>query len=181
MKLVFVDAENVGCSIIKGMKYKLNDKVLVFSRHEKIQAICSEKLFTSVSHYEDGSNQADFLIMATLGELLASMSTVERRHIVCELVTHDLSLIQAFISYCKRWEVSFEVAGQRTEQVNDTLLEKRVLKVLQVPHALNHLFWGKVGLDQSTCNRITTKLASQKKIKRVDGKDKLWVNNTGVV
>lgn len=175
MKLVFVDAENVGCSVIKEMEYKLNDKVLVFSRCQKIQAVCSQKLFACLSHYAEGTGQADFLIIATLAEQLAGMSQADKEETLFELVSYDLALNRAFITQCKLHHVTYKVTVLSAPEGREAV-EREVLRALKVPHQLNHEFWHKLGIDQSTCTTVTKRLIEQGKIKRVEGNRRYWMS-----
>lgn len=66
MKVIFVDAENVGLKVIEKIERALSDKVLVFSKSPNIEQYCDKALFQHFSNYPSGSNQADFLIIANL-------------------------------------------------------------------------------------------------------------------
>lgn len=172
MKLVFVDAENVGYSKIKNLEYAHSDKVLVFSRNEKVKTLCSQKMLVCLSHYEEGSNQADFLIIATLSRLLSSLDEKERNTVTCELLTQDYALNSAFVTQCHQYGVECRTPGQLEDGI-----KTRILNVLQTPHRLNREFWNKAGINQSTCNRVTKELAAQGKIKRSDRGATLWVTS----
>ena len=64
MKIIFVDAENVGLKELEKIKASIVDKVLVFSRVESIKQTCEKLLYLCLSDYPEGANQADFHIIA---------------------------------------------------------------------------------------------------------------------
>ncbi|AKB05854.1 hypothetical protein HPY15_15580 [Vibrio cholerae] len=49
MKMIFVDAENIGLKELEKVKATVIDKVFVFSKVESVQRICEKSLFLYLS------------------------------------------------------------------------------------------------------------------------------------
>ena len=78
MKIYYVDAENVGIDFLEEQKISVLDKVFVFSNNESIKSECEKLLYTCVSGYSAGKNQADFYMIAHLTRLLSQLSDKEK-------------------------------------------------------------------------------------------------------
>ncbi len=101
MKIIFVDAENVGFKGLEAIEANIIDKVFVFSKIGTIQAYAEQHLFLCLSGYPEGANQADFYIIAYLARVLASTSKAEKQRIEFILCSNDVNLINAFKFQCK--------------------------------------------------------------------------------
>lgn len=177
MRFVFIDSENIGCRKTQELEYSPMDKVLVFGKGEKIQDICSRKLFTFISHYHVGNNQADFMIVGTLARMLATMIKEDIKQSTFEVVTLDTSLVSAFLTQCHLYDAPCNSKAQTnitpTTNADSGAIEQLIIKELKnKPQRLNQEFWAKIGVGQSLCTRTTAELAKQGRIKRKEG---LWV------
>lgn len=108
MKIILVDAENVGLKGVKSVNASILDKVFVFSKNEGIQQHCNKSLFISVTDYPTGSNQADFLIISYLSRILASLKADILKATDFELVTNDEALISAYEFICQSFNATYQ-------------------------------------------------------------------------
>ncbi|MGL4734650.1 MAG: hypothetical protein ACRCWB_06105 [Enterovibrio sp.] len=96
MKMIFVDAENIGVKELEKIQATVIDKVFVFSKVESVQRICEKALFLFLSDYPSGPNQADFYIIAYLSRVLSILDKKQFSAVHFELYSNDKSLISAF-------------------------------------------------------------------------------------
>ncbi|MBF4269331.1 hypothetical protein EAY71_20920, partial [Vibrio anguillarum] len=66
MKVIFVDAENVGLKELEKINASIVDKVFVFSKSDAVKLVCEKSLYLCLNDYPTGQNQADFYIIAYL-------------------------------------------------------------------------------------------------------------------
>ncbi|CAH8242538.1 hypothetical protein VAEKB19_6990006 [Vibrio aestuarianus] len=85
MKMIFVDAENVGLKEVEKVKATFVDKVFVFSKIDAIKCACEKSLFLCLCDYPSGSNQADFHIIAYLARVLSSLDKKQLSSVDFEL------------------------------------------------------------------------------------------------
>ena len=100
MKMIFIDAENIGLKEIEKAETCIIDKVFVFSKVESIKRSCEKLLYLCLSDYPDGANQADFYIIAYLSRILITLPKQQINTIEFELCTNDKNLISAFEFQC---------------------------------------------------------------------------------
>jgi hypothetical protein len=72
MKLIFVDAENIGLRQLEGIQSAFQGRVFVFTKENSVKEFCEGRAFSVMSSYSAGSNQADFYIIAKLVSLIGS-------------------------------------------------------------------------------------------------------------
>ena len=186
MKIIFVDAENVGFKGLEAIESNIIDKVFVFSRIESIQSYSEQKLFLCLSDYPEGANQADFYIIAYLARVLASVSKLEKNAIDFTLYSNDVSLINAFKFQCeslgaKSQIVSFKQENKITNIVceisksskSDTI-KKQVFNMLNQPVGLFEIQTS-LKLSKPVFSKAVNELVKDNKIKRVSKSSKNWV------
>lgn len=71
MKIIFVDAENIGLKELYKINTSIVDKVFVFSKNHAFKLICDQSLYHLLNDYPSGQNQADFYIIAYLSKVLS--------------------------------------------------------------------------------------------------------------
>jgi len=186
MKIIFVDAENVGFKGLEAIKSNINDKVFVFSKIESIQSYSEQKLFLCLSDYPDGTNQADFYIIAYLARVLASVSKVEKQAIDFTLYSNDVNLINAFKFQCellgaKSHIVSFKQDNNTTNVVCDIskspkseTIKKKILNMLNQPAGLLDIQTS-LKLSKPVFSKAVNELVKDNKIHRVSNTGKNWV------
>lgn len=79
MKIYYVDAENIGLSMLDELTISILDRVFVFTNSESLKSACGNALLTCVSGYPSGQNQADFYIIAHLSNVLSHLSKAEKK------------------------------------------------------------------------------------------------------
>jgi len=104
MKIILVDAENVGLKGVEKIAPSVSDKVFVFSKSDNIEQFCEKEMYQHISDYPSGANQADFCIIAYLMRFLAHYDLKSLAQVVFELHSNDLNLISAFQYQCNRFE-----------------------------------------------------------------------------
>ena len=121
MRFIFVDAENIGNKELDSIKAEYSDKVLVFAKNQQAQVICEKRLFTYLSGYETGPNQADFYIVANLGGSIASLTAEQLP--VCEFILYsrDQHLVNAFVFQCKLHDVKHSIACKPKSTTSPTV------------------------------------------------------------
>lgn len=102
MKMIFVDAENVGLKELEKIKASPIDKVFVFSKSESIKLVCEKSIFLYLSDYPKGQNQADFYIIAYLSRILCTLDRKQLNSINFNLYSNDENLIAAFEFQCSQ-------------------------------------------------------------------------------
>nr|WP_014343729.1 hypothetical protein [Aliivibrio fischeri]AEY78123.1 hypothetical protein [Aliivibrio fischeri] len=80
MKIIFVDAENVGLHSIQEINARITDKVFVYSNNEQIKILCNDLLFIVMAGYPIGKNQADFYLIAHLSKIISQVRHDEKRN-----------------------------------------------------------------------------------------------------
>ncbi|MFT6910259.1 MAG: hypothetical protein ACJAS1_006987 [Oleiphilaceae bacterium] len=186
MKIIFVDAENVGFKGLEAIKSNIIDKVFVFSRVESIQSYSEQKLFLCLSDYPEGANQADFYIIAYLARVLASISKVGKNAIYFTLYSNDVNLINAFKFQCellgaKSQIVSFKqennaanVVCEISKSPKSETIKKQVFNMLNQPIGLFEIQTS-LKLSKPIFSKAVNELVKDNKIKRVSKSSKNWV------
>lgn len=185
MKVIFVDAENVGLKVIEKIERALSDKVLVFSKSPNIEQYCDKALFQHFSNYPSGSNQADFLIIANLTKYLTvyDMKALSKAEFV--LYTNDQDLISAFEFQCKQNQISANIIRTREEPKVISLpvskpnpldpVEDMLFNALSEPRSLDAELQTELRLGRQTFTRVINSLLNANRIKRSETNKKLWV------
>tara|TARA_R110001583_G_scaffold22377_5_gene83985 strand:+ start:17752 stop:18396 length:645 start_codon:yes stop_codon:yes gene_type:complete len=135
MKIIFVDAENVGFKGLEAIKASILDKVFVFSRIESIKLFSQKKLFLCLTEYPEGANQADFYIVAYLSRLLTSVTKAEIQAIDFILYSDDINLINAFKFQCNLCGAKHDIVSfnQKNKQANSEANIEHINKNESVP------------------------------------------------
>lgn len=110
MKLIFVDAENIGLRQLEEIKSTFTDRMFVFTKDNSIKAFCEAKSFLAMSAYPSGPNQADFYIIAKLVSLIGSMSSEQTKSCEFVLYSQDSALVSAFSFQCKLHKMKSKIA-----------------------------------------------------------------------
>ena len=198
MKIIFVDAENIGLKELEKIEALIVDKVFVFSRVEKIKQTCEKLLYLCLSDYPEGANQADFHIIANLSRTLASLSRKELNLITFQLFTNDENLISAFEFQCEllggkceairtKSDVVVPIAAKAAPKAVPKAVPKTVPKAVQTaeqkiynslkkPTELGPL-QGKLGLSKQTFTKAVNSLVKEDKIERSTESKKKWVQS----
>ncbi len=129
MKIIFIDAENIGLKALKDVNTSILDKVFVFSKNEGIQQYCNKSLFINITDYPTGPNQADFLIISYLSRIVANLKEDELK-IIFELVTNDEALISAYESICQSFNVLYQII--RTNKKEELPIEEDVSDIVSL-------------------------------------------------
>ena len=202
MKIIFVDAENIGLKELEKIEALIVDKVFVFSRVEKIKQTCEKLLYLCLSDYPEGANQADFHIIANLSRTLASLSRKELNLITFQLFTNDENLISAFEFQCTllggnceairtKSDVVVPIAAKtapkavpktapkaapKTVPKAVQTAEHKIYNSLKKPTELGPL-QGKLGLSKQTFTKAVNSLVKEDKIERSTESKKKWVQS----
>lgn len=186
MKIIFVDAENVGFKGLEAIDANIIDKVFVFSRVESIQLYSKQKLFICLSDYPEGTNQADFYIISYLSRVLSSVSSVEKETIELILYSNDVSLIEAFKFQCQLLGAkSRNISFNHDKKAHDFIvkaptspklqpLSKQIFNMLSQPKGLFDIQTS-LKLTKPIFNQAVNELIKQKKIQRQSKNGKNWV------
>lgn len=182
MKMIFVDAENVGVKELEKIKATAIDKVFVFSKSEAIKQVCEKSLFLYLADYPSGSNQADFYIIAYLSRILCKLDKKQLGTVNFELYSNDQSLISAFEFQCSQLGAANKVI--RTKDVTVVHFsgaalspEEKVLSALGSPTALDPQFQKLLGLSKSDFTKAINALNKANKIERLAESKKKWVRS----
>ncbi|HEQ3586657.1 TPA: hypothetical protein VGT17_000439 [Vibrio harveyi] len=184
MKMVFVDAENVGLKELEKLRASAIDKVFVFSKSEAIKQCCEKNLFLYLSDYPNGQNQADFYIVAYLSRILTMLDKKQLGTVSFELYSNDESLISAYEFQCSQMGVLFRVVRTKEETVVPIKQQKKQLsqspeekiyQALKVPTALDPSFQETLGLSRQVFTRAVNVLSTTNKIQRSTENKKKWV------
>ncbi|TKF16256.1 hypothetical protein FCV43_18410 [Vibrio genomosp. F6] len=190
MKMIFVDAENVGLKSLEKMEASVIDKVFVFSKLDSVKLACEHSLYLHLSGYPNGSNQADFYIIAYLSRILNSLSKKELNSIRFELLTNDESLISAFEFQCSQLGAVYESVRTKDDTVvqlppvlapkpkpkpKQLSPEDRIYANLKSPKPLDPAFQKQLGLSKSVFSKAVNELAKSKKIRRSSESKKKWM------
>lgn len=177
MKIIFVDAENVGLKELEKIKAPIVDKVLVFSRLETFKQTCEKLLYLCLSNYPEGANQADFHIIAHLSKTLVLLSREELNLITFELFSNDENLISAFKFQCELLGGNCKIIRTRSELVVSIApksAENKIYNLLKVPTELAPL-QEKLKLSRADFTKVINCLVKESKIKRSVESKKKWV------
>ena len=183
MKIIFVDAENVGFKGLDAINASIADKVFVFSRVESIKVLCEKKLYLCLSDYPEGANQADFYIIAYLLRVLSCFAKEQKSAIEFVLYTNDLNLIAAFEFQCgllgakskiHSFKQEASVVCNITELTKTNQLEKQIYKMLKEPRGLLDI-QTTLKLSKPVFTRAVNGLIKTEKIKRASNNGKNWV------
>ena len=186
MKIIFVDAENVGFKGLEAIKSNIIDKVFVFSRVESIQSYSEQKLFLCLSDYPNGTNQADFYIIAYLARVLTSLSKVEKQAIEFTLYSNDVSLINAFKFQCELLGAKSQIISFKQEDNADNVVceiskspkletvKKQIFNMLTQPTGLFDIQMS-LKLSKPVFSKAVNELVKDNKIHKVSSNGKNWV------
>lgn len=205
MKMIFIDAENIGLKEVEKIDTSILDKVFVFSKNDAVKKSCEKQLYLILSGYPDGSNQADFYIIAYLARILATIPKNQMNTVDFELHTDDKYLISAFEFQCqllgskctiispKKIQQNIEQKLDGTNNLIDTTIENlyidlfddtseprpngcnQLLDVLKTPHKLSPELRHKLQLSQSDFSLSINHLIRENRIKRTIKSKQLWV------
>ena len=189
MKIIFVDAENVGFKGLEAIKANIIDKVFVFSRVGSIQAYAEQNLFLCLSDYPDGANQADFYIIAYLARVLASTSKAEKAHIEFVLYSNDLNLINTFKFQCGMLDaknnivsINHDVPPAVTKSVvcnikkspKSDQVENQIFNMLKNPQGLVEI-QESLNLPRPVFTKAVNELVNSQRITRSSKNRKNWI------
>ena len=141
MKMIFVDAENVGLKSPEKMEASVIDKVFVFSKSDSVKLACEHSLYLHLSGYPNGSNQADFSWLRKPTWLSCCLNKKELNSIRFELLTNDESLISAFEFQCSQLGAVYE--SVRTK--DDTVVQ---LSPVPAPKSAGWRLWSTIKTDR---------------------------------
>ncbi|EJV9424752.1 MULTISPECIES: hypothetical protein [Vibrio] len=184
MKMIFVDAENIGLKELEKVKATVVDKVFVFSKSEAVKLVCEKSLFLCLSDYPTGSNQADFYIIAYLSRVLSSLENKQFGSVNFELYTNDESLIAAFEFQCDQRGTTCRVIRTKDDTVvnlpkptasNPKTPQDRVYSALKSPRPLDPSLQKHLGLSKSDFTKAINELSKANKIQRSEGSKRKWV------
>ncbi|CAH0535568.1 hypothetical protein VST7929_03119 [Vibrio stylophorae] len=182
MKMIFVDAENIGLKALEKVKASVIDKVFVFSKLEPVQRVCEKSLFLYLSDYPSGANQADFYIIAYLSKVLLALDKKQFSTVNFELYSNDENLIAAFQFQCD--QLGANVKSIRTK--DDTVVqmpsvqkkispEEKVFSALKSPRSLDPSLQKQLGLSKPDFSKAIQSLTQSKKIQRSPECKRKWI------
>ncbi|HBC3962694.1 TPA: hypothetical protein KD885_002305 [Vibrio parahaemolyticus] len=184
MKMIFVDAENVGLKELEKINASVVDKVFVFSKSDSVKLVCEKSLYLFLSDYPTGQNQADFYIIAYLSRVLLALDKKQLGSVHFELYSNDESLISAFEFQCKqlgapcqsiRTRDNTVVPIVKPQQTPQKSPEDKLLHALKSPRALDPSFQKQLGLSKSDFTKAINELSKNNQIKRSPQSKKKWV------
>lgn len=178
MKMIFVDAENVGLKEVENIKTCIVDKVYVFSKVSSIKSVAEKSLFICLSAYPEGSNQADFSIIAYLSRILATLSAAELHIITFELYSNDKSLISAFQFQCNQLGAQCQIVQTKNDNLPLIVKESNAINIiytsLKQPKKMS-IVQAELGLTKQQMSKSVNELIAKKKIKRSLRNKREWV------
>jgi hypothetical protein len=126
LKIYYIDSENVGGTILSEMKLTAQDKVFIFTNAVSQKAYYANPLFTIISGYPSGKNQADFHLIAHLAKVLAYLTKTEKNVIELVLCSKDIQLWKAFQFQCGLAEIKasnpyIDLASEKAKPVSSPL------------------------------------------------------------
>ncbi|GAD88700.1 hypothetical protein VHA01S_008_00950 [Vibrio halioticoli NBRC 102217] len=204
MKMIFVDAENVGLKELGKLTASIVDKVFVFSKSDSVKLMCEKSLYLFLNDYPSGQNQADFYIIAYLSRVLSALDKRQLGSTHFELYSNDESLISAFEFQCDQLGSACKSIRTREQTVVPILKpqplksklskptstipnppkinsskphspEEKMLKALTSPRTLDPSLQKQLNLSQSDFTKVINALRSTQKIKRTEESKKKWV------
>ncbi len=181
MKMIFVDAENIGLKALEKVKATPLDKVFVFSKVDAIKLACEKSLYLCLSDYPTATNQADFYIIAYLARILSTLDKQQLGSVQFELHSNDESLLTAFEFQCKQLGAGFNCL--RTKKSNVVNLPKpeakspvdKVLAALKSPKTLGPELQNQLGLSKSDFTRAINELTKSNQIQRSPESKRKWI------
>ncbi|MGE8362395.1 hypothetical protein [Pseudomonas sp.] len=181
MNIYYVDAENLGLSMLDDLTTSILDRVFVFTNSASHKSACSSTLLTCISGYPSGQNQADFYIIAHLSGVLSHLSKAEKKAIEFNLFSKDQNLWKAFEFQCSLAGVKasapyikIETESHNVVVAIDTSTEAKILKLMSQPITsieVQH----KLKVPQSEFTTSFNKLIKAGKIKRQENSKKHWL------
>lgn len=159
MKMIFVDAENVGLKELEKIGASIIDKVFVFSKSEAVKLVCDKSLYLFLSDYPTGQNQADFYIVAYLSRVLLALDKKQLGAAYRSVRTRDNTVVPI---------VEPSPAKHKSP-------EEKLLHALNTPRALDPSFQKQLGLSKSDFSRAIQGLSQSNQIKRSPQSKKKWV------
>ncbi len=182
MKIIFVDAENIGLKELKKIDASVLDKVFVFSKSEPIKAFCEKYLYLYLSDYPSGSNQADFYIIAYLSRILSAIDKKKMDSFCFELISDDESLISAFTFQCTQLGGRHKITRTKASNVVPISItsdieasQKKLHASLVSPKVLGPELQRQLGLSKSTFSKAINELTKNNKIKRSPESKRKWI------
>ncbi|MCE9679241.1 hypothetical protein LZP69_08645 [Shewanella sp. AS1] len=183
MKMIFVDAENIGLKEIEKVKATAVDKVFVFSKSEAVQSVCEKSLFLYLSDYPSGANQADFYIIAYLSRVLSALDKKQFGTVNFELYSNDENLISAFEFQCTQLGASSISIRTKDDTViqlpavakKSNTPQDKVFSALSSPKALDPNLQKQLGLSKADFSKAINALTKSKKIQRSAESKRKWV------
>ncbi|MDE1330498.1 hypothetical protein [Vibrio aestuarianus] len=186
MKVIFVDAENVGLKELEKINASIVDKVFVFSKSDAVKLVCEKSLYLCLNDYPTGQNQADFYIIAYLSRVLLALDKKQLGSIHFELYSNDENLITAFEFQCGQLGATCQSIRTREQTVvpitessstspKPNSAEAKLLKALKSPHSLDPQFQQHLGLSKSDFTKAINELSKSNQIKRSPQSKKMWV------
>lgn len=185
MKIILVDAENVGLKGVEKVGASVSDKVFVFSKSENIEQYCEKSLYQHTSDYPSGANQADFCIIAHLMRFLTHYDAKVLSKLVFELHSNDSNLISSFQYQCNRFSVKSEIVRTRDtrkvvalpveQKSKGNTAEELLYAALSTPRALDETLQEELGLPRQNFTKAINALSSSNKIVRSAQTKKKWV------
>lgn len=185
MRIYYIDAENVGLSAIDHLTIAILDRVFVFTNSDSLKSACANALFTCVTDYPSGANQADFYIIAHLSNILAHLSKAEKKAIEFILCSKDQSLWKAFEFQCKIANANASASHIKIDiepssaVIVDTLMETEILKNMGQPIKSIEL-QQKLQISQSEFTISFNNLIKSGKIKRQDESKNKWLRVSSI-
>lgn len=199
LKIYYIDDENTGANILNEMKWTAYDKVFIFTNTASQKTCYANPLFTVVSGYPSGKNQADFHLIAHLAKVLAYLTRTEKNVIELVLYSKDIQLWRAFEFQCELAEIKSSnpyigLAVAQTKPVSsplpvqpsnagvsnnvvvplDTALETKILKFINQPRTFAEIA-GQMKVSQSVMTTTFNKLIKEGKVQRQSASKKHWV------
>ncbi|EJE4150087.1 TPA: hypothetical protein ACVU30_003882 [Vibrio parahaemolyticus] len=184
MKVIFVDAENVGLKELEKLNTSIVDKVFVFSKSDAVKLVCEKSLYLCLNDYPTGQNQADFYIIAYLSRVLVALDKKQLGSIHFELYSNDENLITAFEFQCGQLGATCQSIRTREQTVvpitESTGIEPDspeaiLLAALKYPHSLDPKFQERIGLSRAEFTKAVNELSRNNQIKRSPESKKKWV------
>ncbi len=183
MKMIFVDAENVGLKEVERVKANVVDKVFVFSKLDAIKRACEKSLFLCLSDYPSGTNQADFYTIAYLARVLSSLDKKKLSSVDFELYSNDESLISAFEFQSSQFRAIPKIMRTKDDTVvqlsssepKAKTPEDKVFSALKSPRPLDPDLQKKLGLSKADFSRAINDLTKAKRIQRSTESKRKWV------
>ena len=182
MKIYYVDAENIGIDFLGDEKVSVLDKVFVFSNNASFQSECEKLLYTCVSGYQAGKNQADFHMVAHLAKLLSQLSNKEKGAVKLIFCSKDQDLQKALDSQCSLAGIKAftsypadksKVGLNSGNKKKNPSLESQILESFAQPSKAYDVQIA-LGLSKGEFSKAINKLIKAKKIKRLSKSSKKW-------